>query len=184
MVIQHTCRYTVEVRVINPWGGKATVVVDPELSHSERAQSFGFARTDVVGDRRYFLLDERYVVCVARGDFELDTVWILNDVSLLAVVGGKGYFFNTDGGVACTLIREFPILGVMAMSETNQLALWTYTDVVLLSAAGVETVLAEVVQDDVSIIVDYPILEISGLRYGLPVRKVFDLTHGEFVGET
>ena len=154
------------MRVLNPWGSSAEVEIDPELSKPEDAATYGFGDSNVVGERRFLRINSEHLLCLAKGDYTLNEVWVMSDNTVLAIVGGQGYWITVNGLVECEEIRNFPIVGCREVIQAHLLVVNTFSDLLLVGKNGVEGELRDVVQDDLQIELEYPDLWLRGFSNG------------------
>jgi len=169
------------VRILNPWDANVSVEIDPELSRPGDATPYGFGDSDVVGERRFLRINSEHLLCLAKGDYTLNEVWVMSDSTLLAIVGGQGYWITVHGFAACTEIRNFPIISCREVLQAHMLLVNTFTDLLLVGNNGVEEELRDVVQDDLQIELEYPDLWLRGFLNGAQALRLYDLVGRTFL---
>jgi hypothetical protein len=169
------------MRVPNPWGSGAEVEIDPELSKLEDVTAFGFSGSDVVGERQFLRIKSEHLLCLANGDYTLNEVWVTSDSTLLAIVGGQGYWITVNGSVACKEIRNFPIIKCSEVMQAHLLVVNTFSDFLLLGKDGVDEEVRGVVKDDLEIELEFPILRLSGFLNGAQTTRFYDLVGRTFL---
>lgn len=169
------------MRILNPWDSNTEVEIDPELTNPGDVTCFGFRGSDVVGERRFLRINSEHLLCLAKGDYTLNEVWVMSDYALLTIVGGKGYWITVNGLVKCEEIRNFPIIGCREVLQTHLLVVNTFSDLLLLGNNGLEEEIRDVVQDDMEVELAYPNLRLRGVLYGAQALRLYDLVGRTFL---
>ena len=168
------------MKVIKPWDADIVVEIDPELSSTDGIAHFGFDESTVVGARCYLRINSRHLICLAKGDYDMDEVWLLGNDWFVALVGGRAYYVSIESSLRCEIIREFPIIDCATVPEARILIMNTFTDVVFIGSEGSLDVLHHVVDDDLEIECEYPLLKLKGSVSGHAAARSYDMVGKQY----